>query len=226
MRAKPYDRYPNDYSVEELKDIADSLQSAVTIPVNVQVEAEHRVYDLSEMKEILRRARKIVLQECGCRKDHGNCDHPLENCISVDGAAEESLRSGRYNAREVDLSGAVEALEESHRAGLVHMAYTIKGDDNPTVICSCCTCSCHTLGGLIRYGIHTQVLTSRYVAEDDESRCINCGTCVERCSFLARDMVNGKLSYDKSRCFGCGLCASTCPTSAIVLVDRSVASIG
>ena len=222
MRAKPDDRYPNDYSVEELRDIADSILTAVTVPVNVQVEAEHRVYDLSEMKEILRGAKKIVLQECGCRKDHGNCDHPLDTCLAIDGAAEESLRSDKYNAREVDLSGALQALERSHQAGLVHMAYTMKGENSPNVICSCCPCSCHTLGGLIRYGIHTQVLTSRYVAENDESKCIKCGTCVERCNFLARNMVDRERTYDKSRCFGCGLCVSTCPASAIRLVERCV----
>ena len=220
MRVKPGDRYPNDYSVEELEDIAGSLEAAVTVPVNVRVEAEHRVYDLSEMKEILRGAGKIVLQECGCRKDHGNCDHPLETCLAVDGAAEESLRNDRFNPREVSLGHAVEALERSHEAGLVHMAYTMKGDDAPTVICSCCPCSCHTLGVLIRYGIHAQVLTSRYIAEDDESRCVRCGACVDRCSFLARGMVDGELVYDESRCFGCGLCVSTCPASAISLVER------
>ncbi|HUV34374.1 MAG TPA: 4Fe-4S binding protein [Candidatus Desulfaltia sp.] len=220
MRVKPGDRYPNDYTVEELKDISESLEAAVTVPVNVQVEAEHRVYDLSEMKAILLKAGRIVLQECGCRRDHGNCDHPLETCLTVNGAAEESLKNNRYSPREVDLHQAIEALERSHRAGLVHMAYTMKGDDSPTVICSCCPCSCHTLGGLIRYGIHTQVLTSRYVAEDDESKCVQCGACVDRCSFLARSMVDGELVYDESKCFGCGLCVSTCPASAISLVER------
>jgi electron transport complex protein RnfB len=220
MRVRPGDRYPNDYTVEELKDIAESLKAAVTVPVSVQVEAEHRVYDMSEMKEILRKAEKIVLQECGCRRDHGNCDHPLETCLSVNGAVEASLKNSKYNPREVDLDQALEALERSHEAGLVHMAYTMKGDDSPTVICSCCPCSCHTLGGLIRYGIHTQVLASRYIAEDDESKCVQCGACVDRCSFLARGMVDGELVYDESKCFGCGLCVSTCPSSAISLVER------
>jgi Pyruvate/2-oxoacid:ferredoxin oxidoreductase delta subunit len=220
MRVKRGDRYPNDYSEEELRDIADSIQVAVTVPVNVQVVAEHRVYDLSEVKAILGKAGKIVLQECGCRKDHGNCDHPLETCLTIDAAAEESLKNNTYNPREVDLDQAVKALERSHRAGLVHMAYTMKDECVPTIICSCCPCSCHTLGGLIRYGIHTQMLTSRYIAEDDESKCIQCGVCVERCSFLAREMADNKHSYDESRCFGCGLCVSMCPTSAISLVER------
>jgi len=221
MHVKPGDRYPNDYSVEELRDIAGSIDVAVTVPVNVQVDAEHRVYDLSEMRAILGKAGRIVLQECGCRKDHRNCDHPLDTCLALDSAAEDSLKDSKFNPREVDLDQALEALKRSHEAGLVHMAYTMKGDDAPTIICSCCICSCHTLAGLIRYGVHAQVLTSRFIAEDDETKCVRCGACVDRCSFLAREMVDGELRYDETRCFGCGLCVSTCPGSAISLVERS-----
>jgi ferredoxin len=220
MRVKPGDRYPNDYTVAELKDIAGSIEVAVTVPVNVQVEAEHRVYDLSEMREILGSAKKIVLQDCGCRTDHGNCDSPLDTCLSINEDADEALKMSRYHPREVSLGEALEALQRSHEAGLVHMAYTLKGKDYPSPICSCCPCCCHTLGGLVRLGIHAQVLTSRYVAEDAPSICIGCGVCVDRCSFLARDIVDGELKFDKSRCFGCGLCVSTCPASAIRLVER------
>jgi ferredoxin len=221
MRVKPEDRYPNDYTVAELKDIAGSIEVAVTVPVNVQVEAEHRVYDLSEMREILGKAKKIVLQDCGCRTDHGNCDSPLGTCLSINADADEALKISRYHPREVSLGEALETLQRSHEAGLVHMAYTLKGKDYPSTICSCCPCCCHTLGGLVRLGIHAKVLTSRYVAEDDMSLCTGCGVCADRCSFQAREVVEGELRYDRSRCFGCGLCVSTCPASAIMLVERS-----
>src|SRR4030042_4671219 len=98
MRVNPGDRF-DQYSAEELVDIAEVSEVACTVPVNVDVEAEHRVYDLSEVREILGRARKIVLQDCGCRADHGNCDSPLDTCLSLDVDAEEALRSGRYTAR-------------------------------------------------------------------------------------------------------------------------------
>jgi len=221
MRFKAGDRYPNEYTEAELRDIAGSIEVVATVPVNVQVEAEHRVYDMSEMKEILSKAKKIVLQDCGCRTDHGSCDSPLDTCLSINEEADESLKMSRYHPREVSLGEALAALKRSHEAGLVHMAYTLKGKDYPSPICSCCPCCCHTLGGLVRRGIHAQVLTSRYIAEDDSSLCTGCGVCVDRCSFLAREMVDGGLEFDKSKCFGCGLCVSTCPTSAIRLVERS-----
>ena len=214
-------RYPRDYTEERLRELAEDLEKAVTVPVNVMVEAEHRVYDLSEMKEILRGAERIALQDCGCRTEYGNCDAPTKVCLSIDKAAEEALDSEDYHAQEVNLEEALDALEMSHEAGLVHMAYTMKGDDGPTIICSCCPCCCHTLGGLLRFGISTRVLTSSYVAEDDAENCDNCGVCVDRCVFNARGIKDGEMVYDASNCFGCGLCVSTCPTDAIGLVPRT-----
>jgi Pyruvate/2-oxoacid:ferredoxin oxidoreductase delta subunit len=220
MQSRMGQRYPRDYTEERLRELAEDLDKAVTVPVNVMVEADHRVYDLSEMKEILGAAEKIVLQDCGCKTEYRNCDSPMRVCLSLNIAAEQALESEEYDPQEVSLEEAVEALETSHKAGLVHMAYTMKGDDRPTVICSCCPCCCHTLGGLLRFGISTQVLTSSYIAEDDAANCNNCGVCVDRCVFMARSMTDGEMLYDATNCFGCGLCVSTCPTDAIGLVPR------
>lgn len=221
MTSRMGQRYPRDYTEERLREIADDLEKAVTVPVNVLVEAEHRVYDLSEVKEMLGGAEKIVLQDCGCKIEYGNCDSPTRVCLSLDRSAEEALEFEEYNPQEVSLEEAVETLEMSHEAGLVHMAYIMKGDDRPTVICSCCPCRCHTLGGLLRFGVSTRVLTSKYVAEIDATKRDNCGVCVDRCVFMARGVTDGELVYDVSRCFGCGLCVSTCPTDAIRLVPRT-----
>ncbi len=225
MPSRMGQRYPRDYTEERLRELAEDLEKAVTVPVNVMIEAEHRVYDLSEMKEILGGAEKIVLQDCGCRKEYGNCDSPTRVCLSLDKAAEDALES-EDNPQEVSLDEALEALEMSHEAGLVHLAYTMKGDAGPTIICSCCPCCCHTLGGLLRFGLSTQVLTSSYVAEDDAESCNDCGVCVGRCVFNARSMTGGEMVYDSSNCFGCGLCVSTCPTDAISLVPRTLQHSG
>jgi ferredoxin len=123
--------------------------------------------------------------------------------------------------RRVTVEEALAALRRSHDAGLVHMAYVFKGEDKPQLVCSCCTCCCHTLGGIVGHGITTQVLTSKLIAEDDDANCTGCGRCVERCVLGARKMVNGVKRYDASRCLGCGLCATTCPTGAIKMVERA-----
>lgn len=213
-------KYPHDYTEEELRAQARELKSATTIPVNVQIEADHRVFDLSEMKRILKKAKRIVLQDCGCRVDKGNCDAPRDVCIAIDPQEDYVTKNEKYRSRNVTLEEALNALKKSHEAGLVHMAYTMKNNDHPTVICSCCICCCHTLGGLLRYGIATQVLTSKFTSEENWEKCVKCGRCVDRCVFGAREFNNDVLRYDQSRCFGCGLCVSTCPTGAITLVPR------
>jgi Pyruvate/2-oxoacid:ferredoxin oxidoreductase delta subunit len=208
------------YSDEDVQRIADELEHAVTIPVNAVIESEHRVYDFSEVRAILERARRIVVQNCGCKTEYENCDAPRDVCLSLDETANELLEEPKYNPREVEVDEAVEILQRSHEAGLVHLAYTMKGEETPGLVCSCCPCCCHTLGSLARSGAHTQILASKYVAAYERDRCAKCGKCVERCVFQARWREEGALAYDKSKCFGCGLCVSTCPMKAISLVPR------
>ncbi len=208
------------YSEEELRNIASELTSAEAIPVNVEIEADHRVFSFSEVEKILRSSKNIFLQECGCRSQFHNCDAPLDTCLAVnfdDDYAEKWSKSLKVNVKE-----ALDALRRSHEAGLVHMAYVFKGEEKPQLICSCCTCCCHTLGGIVGHGITTQVLASKYIAEDEAEKCIACGKCVERCSLGARRMSGGEMKYESSKCLACGLCVTTCPTGAITLVERTL----
>jgi Pyruvate/2-oxoacid:ferredoxin oxidoreductase delta subunit len=213
-------RHLRDYTDEELRKQADDLENAVTIPVNVEIRMDERVFDLSEVEKILKQAKKIIVQECGCRSDKKNCESPLEVCLVIDPAADYATKFAERHPREVSLKQALDVMRGSHEAGLVHMAYTKKGDDRATLICSCCPCCCTTLGGLLRHGIATHVLTSRFIAQENYEKCVDCGKCVDRCVFGARDLDTGKLTFDSSRCYGCGLYVSTCPTTAITLVPR------
>jgi Pyruvate/2-oxoacid:ferredoxin oxidoreductase delta subunit len=214
-------RYLRDYTDEELRKQADDLENAVTIPVNVEIRMDERVFDLSEVEKILKQAKRIIVQECGCRSDKRNCEAPLEVCLSIDPAADYTTKFAERRPREVTLRQALNVMRKSHEAGLVHMAYTKKGDDRATLICSCCPCCCTTLAGLLRHGIATQVLTSKFIAQENYDKCVVCGKCVDRCVFGARELDNGKLTYDSARCYGCGLCVTICPTTAKTLVARS-----
>lgn len=222
MPYKMGDRVANDFTEEELRKDAMNLEKVVTVPVNVDLEVDHRVLDLSELRSILGVAKRFALQECICRLHKGNCGSPLETCVTLDPPDNWLTEQAEFHPRFVALDEAMEALRKAHEAGLVHMAYTMKGADRIHHVCSCCPCCCSTLGGLIRYGISTQVLTSRLIAEDEESSCVRCGKCIERCAFGARWLEDGVKRYYKEKCFGCGLCVSTCPTNSIKLIDRKV----
>ena len=216
----PESRETRFYSEKQLHEIADDIDRAVTIPVDSMIEADHRVFDLSEVEKILREAKKITVQDCGCKTEYGNCDAPRDVCIGLDEEADYALEQDTLNVREIDIDEALGVLRRSHEAGLVHMAYVFKDHDKPGLICSCCSCCCHTLGGLLRYGVHTEVLSSNLIASDDEKKCIKCGECVSRCVFEARWMEQDKMVYDVSNCMGCGLCVTTCPTETISMVPR------
>lgn len=210
------------YSEERVDEITQSLGEIIVIPVNRSFEGENRVYSFAEMEEILKNADKIAAGDCGCRREYGNCDSPRDGCISLDTVADDFLENEPTTENEISVEKALELLQKSHEAGLVHISYTMKDDEKPGLICSCCPCCCHTLGSLVRNGTHPSMLTSKYIAKNDDQLCIRCGKCVDRCAFNAREMRDEVLVYDEKRCFGCGLCVSTCSQNAIALVPRAV----
>lgn len=208
-----------DWTREEIERDYVATMTAITVPVNFRLEGKTQIFDLSEVEAILRNATKISLGECGCRRFMQKCDGPLDVCIGLDQEAETLFTKGK--AKQVDLDEALDALRQSHEAGLVHISYIEKGREKPFIICSCCSCCCHSLSGLIRFGIPEAVVSSNYVAVHQQNACTGCGFCVERCQFKARQLQNGKLVYDSSKCFGCGLCMTTCPSNANALKERS-----
>ena len=189
--------------------------------MNVKIEAEHRVLNMDNLKQILGNARTISVLDCVCRVRFGHCDAPVNVCIDMNETAERNIARG--DAREITMDEAMDILEKTHEAGLVPLALEQGEFYEPGVInsiCSCCSCCCTILSGIVRFGLAPHVLTSKAISVTDTSECTECGVCVDRCQFGAREMVNGSLAFNPELCFGCGLCVSTCPTNAITLVDK------
>jgi formate hydrogenlyase subunit 6/NADH:ubiquinone oxidoreductase subunit I len=97
---------------------------------------------------------------------------------------------------------------------------------NPTnsmlvsAICCCCGCCCGVLRGLKYAPKPSEAVASSFIAEYDESKCIGCMRCVERCQMEAMTSDVDGVKFNKDRCIGCGLCVSTCPTGALRLVRK------
>jgi Pyruvate/2-oxoacid:ferredoxin oxidoreductase delta subunit len=206
-----------EWTETELKEYAKKY-NAVTIPVQVEILGKQRVLNLKEVERILAEAKLIALGECYCRKKIKGCNSPLDTCLSLNEKAKELI--SRDLAVEVNLKDALKTLKRAHEVGLVHITYSIAGKEKPEYICSCCSCCCHSLSGLVKFGLVNAVVSSEYIASNDMQSCISCGKCVQRCPFKARTLQDGKMRFDKTRCFGCGLCATTCPTGSISLVLR------
>ncbi|MGD9675533.1 MAG: ATP-binding protein [Candidatus Bipolaricaulia bacterium] len=192
-----------------------------TVPVHVEVQMTEVVLAQPEMRAFLAAAKRIAVGECMCRRDRGAeaCGRPLEVCLAIDGEASRNLETQGWRA--ISLEGALEVLEASHRAGLVHMAYRKPGLP-PEIVCSCCACCCEPLRELRGRDYHDGYVESAYVARFDPASCVGCGQCAERCVFGAFTLPAGtdRATFDESKCFGCGLCASTCPSGAIDLIRR------
>jgi NAD-dependent dihydropyrimidine dehydrogenase PreA subunit len=214
----------SDWTTEELDDIQKRTLTAVTIPVNVEIKGDNRVLNLEEAKKYLENAWPIVLMDCVCRVERKNCDFPVNVCLRLNERGEKALASEELkilNPRKVTVEEGLAVLDQTHKAGLVHMALAVD-QEGINEICSCCSCCCVVLAAARRYGHPRLVLTFTAVATTDSSRCISCGVCVERCQFGARDLVNGEVVFDPELCAGCGLCVSTCPAEAITLRKKSI----
>lgn len=214
-------RFENDWSPEHLEHIAKNYKAGVTIPVNVTIEAEHHVLNMENVRRILRSAHTISVMDCGCRAMYGHCDAPLNVCLDMNEVAERHMAIGW--AREITLDEALEVLEEIHEAGLVHTAYGHSECYEPGVInsvCSCCSCCCGTLSGVLRFGLYPHRLTSHATTVTDGSARTDCGVCVDRCQFGAREIADDSLLFNPDLCFGFGLCVSSRPSYAITLVDK------
>ena len=215
-------RFENDWPLETLENkVFKKVKAATTIPVDVKIEADHYVLNLDHVRQILSSAYKISVMDCACRTIYGHCDAPLTVCLDMNEVAERNIVA--CVAREITLDDALDVLEKTNQAGLVHMAIGQGEFYNPGVInsvCSCCSCCCGILSGILRYGMAPHLLKSLAISITDELICTDCGDCVDRCQFGARKIDDGSLSINQDLCFGCGLCVSTCPTGAITLVDK------
>lgn len=207
-----------EWTREEIEAEFIGKMKAFTIPVNVRIEGKQRVLDMTEMESVLRKARVISQDECGCRKMMGNCIEPMDGCLNIDECAEDAIKN--YGSRQVTVEQALEALKRTSRAGFVHVAYVFPDQEIPFKVCSCCKCCCHTVGAARKYGYKDQIFPSRVIAIQDTDRCTGCGACVSRCQFDARTRNNGTLEYKAEKCFGCGVCVETCPSEAITMKRR------
>lgn len=216
-------RFNDDWTTEQIHDIVEQrIHAAITIPVKVEIKGNHRVLNLEEARRYLEDAQLIVLMDCTCRLQRQNCDSPLTTCIRLNERGEQAMTSEQLsvlNPREATIEEALNVLDHSHKAGLVHIALAVDREEI-NEICSCCPCCCLVLSAILRFGSARHILKFTAIAMTDQSKCVGCGICAERCQFGARKMVNDTVVFDPELCSGCGLCVSTCLAQAITLSCR------
>ena len=191
-----------------------------TVPVQRTIEVLHNVAAYEDASKILRKADKIVVTDCICRKqkrlmDRG-CNKPLEACFMFGSMGQYYVDKGM--GREIGADEAIRILTEAQEAGLVTQPATAV---NPGGMCNCCSDCCGVLGSLNKHPKPAEMVFSNYFAEVDRDECSSCETCLEKCQMDAIDMDNDELAeINLARCIGCGLCVAACPMEAIQLTPK------
>jgi Na+-translocating ferredoxin:NAD+ oxidoreductase subunit B len=188
------------------------------VPVEKSLTAGTKIHPYEDVRTFIENADFIALTNCACRVSVGKCDKPLDVCLIFDGMGR--FLAERGYAREASKAEALDALNRSEEAGLVHSSNNTSGKAG--LICNCCSCCCTLLRGRTELGHPHAFAPSRFEASVNEDECTGCGICAdERCPVGAIELTEGIARVSAEKCIGCGLCISGCPASAIEFKDRA-----
>lgn len=190
------------------------------VTVERQIPVGIEVFPYDRASELIRSARAIALTNCYCRHEANllgkGCGAPLDVCLVFGRFAD--FCADRGFARRVDVDGALDALDRSEKAGLVHC--TDNCQERLAFMCNCCGCCCGILCGITHLKRPTAVATSAYIVDLKAEECAACGACVDRCQVKAISETEDGVAIDFDRCIGCGVCNLVCPTDALTMKRR------
>ncbi len=93
-----------------------------TIPVRAPVSVSRAVATYEDVEGMIRSKDRIAVAKCVCAVQKGlletGCNQPLEVCLLFDFYADYYVELG--NARAIGQEEAIEILDLSEKAGLVH----------------------------------------------------------------------------------------------------------
>jgi len=198
----------------------------IQIMVNKDIEVpEEKIITTQKVEEIIKKFNQIAIGHCFCRQHQDLLSNPCkqtelrENCYTFGKSAKYVVDQGF--GRMISKDEALSILEHSEKDGLVHKAWHPHSDISKaeTSICNCCKCCCGIFDWW-RKGTTAIINSTNFISEIDKSKCIGCGTCMEKCPVDAIEGdVNNKAERNSDWCIGCGICAYFCPENAISLLE-------
>lgn len=193
-----------------------------TLAVEETIPSHQEALPYEKVSTLIDNGQSFLVNECICKKERGlldkPCDRPVHVCLAV--APVPGVFDKAPLGRVISKEEAYALLEESEKAGLVHLTGNVQVGQ--FYICNCCKCCCGVLRSINEFGIPaSMVVNSHYYAEIDVEGCIGCGLCAdERCQVGAVEEHEDIYRVVPERCIGCGLCVGACPAEAIRLVHK------
>ena len=133
---------------------------------------------------------------------------PDDVCLQLGKGAQFVIDQGM--GRKITKDEAMEILDQSEEAGLVHCTNNRQEID---FLCNCCSCHCVILRNAMAQPKPGLAVNSGFQPLWNYENCTACATCIERCPIKAVCMgEDDEPKVDPEQCIGCGVCATGCPT--------------
>ncbi|MFX1238795.1 MAG: ATP-binding protein [Promethearchaeota archaeon] len=192
-----------------------------TIPIGKSISYEQNIATYDELRKIIELSEGVIsVANCVCRQVKDIKGDPCkktdmrELCFQFRTSAKSFNEKGQ--ARMISKEEALEILEKAEEAGLVLQP---GNSQRPHCLCCCCGCCCEVLVNQKKMPNPAQFFATNYYAQVDETLCVSCGTCEEKCNMEAI-MIEDIATIDLNRCIGCGACVPACPEDALSLKKK------
>lgn len=201
---------------------------------------------IENYKTILQSKELLTIIECPCRFRHPETETDIFVCVEANDAAKLLIDMGysrQYSWKEVfdivQKAGKRKPFVQTGRNNDMMDGTNSAVIQSSNVLCNCNTTACGVLRNTFRYGSSQKpwdyYTKSRFRAQLDPDKCINCDLCKNsRCMFDAiqvkyyREKGIQAKCVNETQCMGCGCCVETCPTGALTmkLVDPPESLLG
>jgi len=153
------------------------------IPIESAIDGNPQALDIEKISYYMDKYDVYSVSDCSCRAARRiqgeGCGHlETDMCLHLGPAAEYYAETGK--ARYVTKEEAYALLKRAEEHGLMHSMPNIHEPGDSDSICNCCACSCFGLRVGLMFGAR-DAISSNYVAQIDEEKCVACGQCVEHC---------------------------------------------
>ena len=196
------------------------------VPAYKAIKDIEGILPCEDIRELFKAQQRVAVVPCSCRyrttavDEHCayTAEEDLWHCIQLNRGAEYSL--AREAGKELNQDEAVALIDKIEEDGLLHVWGNHNSLAGGNVSCHCCRDCCMMTVPLDMENVPIDRMwaKSRFIAQVDQTVCIGCQACVDRCQFDAIEMVKPegskskklKAEVDAEACFGCGVCVLGC----------------